>query len=86
MDLDQASQIPELYYLKNRWNNNPNRHYPWEENMLKRTITPHLYNNPNMKDYLFRLERMVSLFVETNNVIRNYFNISTSKYYNDHWN
>lgn len=84
--LEQKSQIPEYYYLKTRWNDNPNRHYPWEENILKKTLTPHIYNNPNMRDYLEQIEDMTSLTVETNNIIRNFFNVSVDKYYNDHWN
>ena len=84
--LEQKSQIPEYYYLQTRWNDNPNRHYPWEDHILKKTLSPHIYNNPNMADYLLLLEKSTALTVETNNIIRNYFNISVDKYYNDHWN
>lgn len=84
--LEQKSQIPELYYLKNKWNNNPNRHYPWEDNILKKTLSPNIFNNKNMRDYLLQLEEMVGLMLESVNIVRNFFNISVDKYYNDHWN
>jgi len=84
--LEKDSQIPELYFLKTRWNDNPNRHFPWEDNMLKKTLTPHIFNNPNMQEYLLELEKIVSLAVESINSVRNYFHIAVNKYYNDHWN
>jgi len=84
--LDKTRQIPELYYLKTKWNRNDKRHFPWEENMLKKTISPTMFNNKNMSEYLLQLETMLSLVVESVNVVRNFFNISVHKYYNDHAN
>ena len=84
--LQRQQQIPELYFLKTRFNNNPNRHFAWEDNILKRTLSPHMFNNPQMQHYLLQLEQLVSLLIESVNIVRNYFNISVDKYYNDHWN
>jgi len=84
--IEKQRHIPELFYLKTKWNNNPNRHFPWEDNMLKKTLSNNMFNNPNMSEYLLQLEQMISLLVESVNVIRNFFNISVNKYYNDHTN
>jgi len=84
--LDKDSQISELYFLKTKWNFNPNRHFPWEDNMFKKTVSPMLFNNPNLQSFLLKLQRNVALMVESVNIVRNYFNIAVSKYYNDQWN
>lgn len=83
--LEQESQIPELYYLKTRFNNSPNRHYPWEKNMLIRTTSPRMWMNPNFRGFLERLQLNVVLMVESCNIVRNFFIRSVPKYYNDHW-
>lgn len=84
--LKQNSEIPELFYLKSKWDDNPNKHYPWEDNILKKTVSPNTFNNGNMKDYLLQLEDLVSLMLESVNIVRNYLNIAVDKYYNDYWN
>ena len=84
--LEKQKQIPELYYLKTKWNHNPNRHFPWENNMLKKTLSATLFNNKHLSEYLLQLEQIVSLVVESVNIVRNFFNISVNKYYNDHTN
>jgi hypothetical protein len=83
--LEEKSQIPELYYLKTRWNNNLNRHFPWEKNILIKTTSVRPWMNPNLNGYLTRLQDNVALMVETTNIVRNFFNVAVSKYYNDHW-
>lgn len=83
--LEKDSQIPELYYLKTRWNSNNNRHFPWEDNILSKTTSVRPWMNPNLNGFLTRLQQNVALMVESCNIVRNFFNVAVSKYYNDHW-
>jgi len=83
--LEQNSQIPELYYLKTRWNSSDDRHFPWENNILKKTTSVRPWMNPNLQGFLLLIEKNVSLMVEANNIVRNFFNVAVGKYYNDHW-
>lgn len=83
--LEENSQIPELYYLKTRWDSNTYRHYPWENNILKKTTSVRPWMNPNLQGFLVLLEKNVALMVESNNIIRNFFNVAVSRYYNNHW-
>ena len=84
--LFDEKQIPELYYLKSKWNNNPNARFDWENNILKKSTSPILFNNPKTQGYLVRIEKMVSLMVDSIHIVRNYFNIGVDRYHNDHWN
>lgn len=83
--LEEKTQIPELFYLKTRWNNNPYRHYPWEKNILAKTTSVRPWLNPNVNGFLTRLQMNISLMVESANIVRNFFNVAVSKYYNEHW-
>ena len=83
--LDQNKQIPELYYLKTRYNNYLHRHFPWENTILANTTSPYMWMNPNLNGFLSLLQKNVSLLVECTNVMRNFFNVAVDKYYNDHW-
>lgn len=83
--LEEKSQIPELYYLKTRWNNKLYRHFPWEDNILKKTTSVRPWMNPNVNGFLLLLEQTVALMVESCNNVRNFFDVAVNKYYNDHW-
>lgn len=85
MPLEKERQLPELYDLKHRFDNLPNRHFPYEDTILRNTTSPHISKNPVMANFILKLERIVSLMVEQNVLVRNYFNYTVSKYYDDHW-
>ena len=83
--LEEKSQISELYYLKTRWNGSENRHFPWEDNILRKTMSVRPWMNPNLNGFLTRIQVNVALMVESCNIVRNFFNVAVNKYYNDHW-
>jgi hypothetical protein len=83
--LDKEVQIPELYQLRHRHDNFKHRHFPWEKWILKKSTVPMLWKNPNMNGYMTRIEKIMVLFISQVAVVRNFWNISVNKYYNDHW-
>ncbi len=85
MGLEKDIQLTELYDLKHRKDSKSNRHYPWEDNLLKRSTTPYIWKNPNMNSFLSRMEKIYVLMLEQMNYSRNFFNHTVHKYYNDHW-
>ncbi len=85
MGLQKDLEISELYDLKNRYNSNTNRHFPWEDSLLKKTTTTYIWKNTNMNEYLSKIEKMLVLMVEQMNYARNFLNFTVHKYYNDHW-
>ena len=48
MGLEKDIQLTELYDMKHRKDSKTNRHYPWEDNLLKRSTTPYIWKNTNM--------------------------------------
>ncbi len=85
MGLEKDIQINELYELKHRYDSKTNRHYPWENDILKRSTTPYIWKNKNMNTYLSKLERICVSMLENMNFARNFFNYTVHKHYNDHW-
>lgn len=85
MGLQKDLEITELYDLKTRFDSKSNRHFPWEDSLLKKTTSSYIWLNPNMNEYLTKIEKIMVLIVEQTNFTRNFFNFTVHKYYNDHW-
>jgi hypothetical protein len=85
MGLEKDIQIAELYDINHRWDSKTNRHYPWENNLLQITTSSYLWMNPNMNEYLTKIQKILVLMLEQMNYARNFFNFTVHKYYNDHW-
>jgi hypothetical protein len=85
MALEKDRQIPELYNLKHMQDNLPYRHFPYEDVILQNSTTPYLQKNPVMYGFILSLEKIITLMIEKNVVMRNYFNFTVNKYYDDHW-
>lgn len=85
MGLEKDIEISETYDLKHRFDSKTNRHYPWENDLLKKTTTAYIWKNTNMHEYLTKIQSILVLMVEQMNYARNFFNFTVHKYYNDHW-
>ena len=85
MGLEKDRQITELYELKHRHDSRRYRHYPWEDNLLKKTTSPYMWQNDIMNGYFLKIEKIAVLILEQMNFARNFFNFTVNKDYNDHW-
>jgi len=85
MNLMKETQLNELYELKHRHDTKTNRHFPYEDNLLKKTTSPYIWQNNTMNSFLLKLEKMVVLMLQQMNFARNFFNFTVDKHYNDHW-
>jgi hypothetical protein len=71
-------ELPELYNLKHR-----NDSFVIESNendILDKTLSPYLYNNDTMNAYLKRLQVLVYMLFDKNNIVRNFKNPTVDKY------
>lgn len=76
--------IGELYDLAHIHDTKMNRHYDYENNLLRRTMSSYITNNKNMYDYTKLLEKTLVLDINSIDYARNFFNITVDKYYNDY--
>jgi hypothetical protein len=79
----EEQQIPELYYMKHRHDSDED-FIDYEKVILDKSISPYLYNNDRMNTFLKSLQRLVSIFFDNVNIIKNFKNYTVDKYYYKH--
>ncbi len=74
-------KIPELNTLLHR-NDNPIKNYvDYEKNILNKSLSPYIYSNNRMSNFLNGLNELVSMFFDQFNIIKNWRNYSVDKYF-----
>ena len=76
--LYQRKQLPELYYMKHR-HDNDNDFVDYEKNILNKTLSPYIYENNMMNGFLTRLQPLVALLFDQMNIVRNFKNYMVDK-------
>ena len=74
----QKKQLPELFYLKHR-HDNDNDYVDYENMLLDKTLTPYLYQNDTMNGFLKRLQPLVGLLFDQMNIVKNFKNYIVDK-------
>lgn len=70
-------EIPELFYMKHR---NDTEYKTNENNLLDKSVSPHVYKNDTMNTFLKYLQNMVFVFFDQMHIIRNFKNPTVDKY------
>ena len=83
--LYQDSQLPDLYEMKHRHDNDVD-FVDYESNILNKTLSPYIFNNSIMGNFLGKLQKMLSLLFDEHNIIKNWKNYMVDKYYFKHKN
>ena len=83
-DLEKNAHIPELYDLNHRHDNNLNQGYNYKDNLLKNSLSRQLFDNDITNGFLLKLQDLIVLTVDSNVILRNWFNHTVSKYYDKH--
>jgi hypothetical protein len=82
--LYNEKQIPELNVFYHR-NDDVNKNYMDYENvLLNKTLSSYIYSNDTMSIFLNKLNKLVSLFFDQFNIIKNMKNFTVDKYYYKH--
>ena len=76
--LYKKRQLPELYYMKHR-HDNDNDYVDYENMLLDKTLTPYLYQNSTMNGFLKRLQPLVGLLFDQMNIVKNFKNYIVDK-------
>lgn len=76
--LYRKKQLPELFYLKHR-HDNDNDFVDYEDMLLDKTLTPYMYQNSTMSGFLKRLQPLVGLLFDQMNIVKNFKNYIVDK-------
>ena len=83
--IEENNEIPEMYRLRHKHDtDSDDTGFDYSKNILKRTISPILYNNDDNELFLDKLNDMTLSMVETVLPVRNLFFYSHNKYFNKH--
>lgn len=83
-DFEKSLHIPELYDLNHFKDNIKNVGYNYQDNVLKRSLSKQLFKNDKTNGFLLNLQQMVVCTIQSNLILRNWFNHTVSKYYDKH--
>ncbi len=81
--LYQRKQLPELYFMKHRHDDEDN-FVDYEKQIFDSTLTPYIYNNDLMNSWLKKMQPLTSLLFDQMNVMKNFKNYMVDKYYYKH--
>jgi len=84
MSLRKQRHIPELYDIKHRSDNLSNKPFDVENNILKKSMSGHIFENDNMNKFLLKFQKLVYVIIDQMFIMRNFKNFMVSKYYDDH--
>jgi hypothetical protein len=83
--LQNNREIPEIHLIKHKHDSEPNdAGFDYSKNILKRTISPILYNNDNNELFLNKLNDLIAVMFDSVLPVRNIFFYTLDKYYNKH--
>jgi hypothetical protein len=78
--LDDRRQLPELRFMKT-FHDKKDVNFDYENNILKKSLSPYIYENKVMANFLYRLQPIMSLLFDQFNLVKNWRNYMVDKYY-----
>lgn len=75
----EDQSLPEIHYMKHRWDSNSN-FVNYEENILNKTLSPYIFSNDMMNSFLQKSQKLVAMMFDNFNIIKNFKNYSLNKY------
>lgn len=81
--LHDRHQLPQLRFMKHRHDDSDD-YLDYEKVILKQSLSPYIFQNDLMNDWLLSLQSLVSLLFDQTNVMRNFKNYMVHKYYYKH--
>ncbi len=79
--LYERQNLPELHYLKHLHDEDPKQKYlKYDEMILDKSLSPYIYENSLMNNWLKRMQPLVALLLDQMNVMKNFRNYMVDKY------
>lgn len=82
--LRRKKHIPELWELEHRNDSYHQKPVDIENNFLKKTLPPFIFENPTMNKFLLRLEKLSYIMFNQIVIMRNFKNFMVDKWYDKH--
>lgn len=79
----EKKQLNELMQMKHRHDTDDN-YVKYDEKVLNNSLSPYLYKNEIMREFLNKLQPLSSMMIDHMNVTKNFKNYNVDKYYYKH--
>lgn len=80
--LYKDKELPELYHLKHL--HDTKKDIDFENNILKKSLSPILFMNKTMNDFILLIQKLITLKFDMFNIIKNWRNYNVDKYHYKH--
>lgn len=77
--LFERKNLPEIHFMKHRHDNHSN-FVDYEKKILDANLSPYIFNNDLMNNWLKRMQPLVALLFDKMNVMKNLKNYMVDKY------
>ena len=81
--LHEEREIPELYYMKHRHDDDKDW-IDYENEMLDKMLSPYIYENDMMNGFLKKLQPLTAKLFDQVNIMKNFKNFIVDKYHYKH--
>jgi hypothetical protein len=79
--LYNEKDIPELHQFYHINDSLQKNYIDYENRLLDKSLSPYLFGSPIMSGFLSRLTKLVSLFFDSFNIMKNWKNFTVDKYW-----
>ena len=81
--IEKDTQIKELYELKHM-NDKIESGFDYEEGLMRTIFSNVMFQNEMTRNFLDKIKSLLIYSIESNLVVRNWFNYTVSRYYSKH--
>ena len=78
--LYDQKQLPELRYMR-QFHDDQSSNFNYEQDIFNKSLSPYLFQNIVMFNFLDKLRPMMALFFDQMNLIKNFKNYMVDKYH-----
>ncbi|MCK9476339.1 MAG: hypothetical protein M0R46_10485 [Candidatus Muirbacterium halophilum] len=78
--LYERKDLPELHFIKHL-HDDDNKYIKYDEILFDKTLSPYIFQNDLMNSFLKKMQPLVALLFDQNNIIKNFKNYMVDKYH-----
>jgi len=82
--IEEKAHIKYLYDLKHRNDSYLHQGFDYENKLFNKILSNVMFGNDKLKTFLVYLQEKMVWMIDSNLLIRNWWNFTVSKYYNKH--
>jgi hypothetical protein len=78
--LYNRKELPEIFYIKHIHDTGNEKYMDYENNILNKSLSPYIYENDLMSDWLNKMQPLTAVLFDQMNVVKNFKNYMVDKY------